>query len=650
MRFMLKRRTQPAPRADGARVPCTLPQPSDLPSSVFPPVSRCSRRCLLRFYKARMLAIPAALIVISLLMLAAVLIVLPVFFAEAQGNVIGFLYDFLFPAVPVRARLHPSVAIAPTSVQHGATLPLLVPVVEESLASLRGTELLQELLYPLLASEAALCYRADNESGVRVVLHAVVVGRIPAGLVQSAVRGVLMAGWSETGTYVGAGAAGGELTPGSMWRSWELSMTALRAALRLPHVNGGSGARCLGDVMTVVARVTKDRGAAHGEGPAITLESLVDAGLRTRGGSLGSHFLVLPSFLGASRMAYTEPDDEAEERHAGTGLVDALLQTAMTRNGGRVAAVQCTILENIDPKEATRMAEGAVYPPEELSREQLHAFQVLDKGGMAVSTHNDMMLMPLISRRMHGYLAIHQRSSWEEKIDVVSLHCGIFSRALYNAVGGLAAALTDSELNSAVKDALRLPPNQGAVRAVLAADRGGWVLTLRMQEMYPDWQMWNSRGVAVLRDSEVAVRECPAVKSMHNFVFSLLDIYGASIFPTVTRLQVQRIAVPWRTRGMANTTALWTGKEEAMLPPVLNYVTDFEDACCGLNREAMGYIRPLMERYSIRVTTARRVCPKPGDAILSVPYSLLDGALWGSLSMNTSSFFRQRHTQRARIH
>ncbi|KPA86689.1 mannosyltransferase-like protein [Leptomonas pyrrhocoris] len=181
----------------------------------------------------------------------------------------------------------------------------------------------------------------------------------------------------------------------------------------------------LAEAVTVVAHAVEDGGAIYGTEPAETLEVLVDAGLRTRGGGAGTHLVVLPSFLSASRMAYTEPDDASEARRAGTGLLDALLRTATTRNGGRVAAAQCTILATAEqPGSPSLFPPGSV--PAELSRHDLQRLLVLEKAAIVGSTNDDMMLLPFLVRRFSGYLATDQRASWEEVVDAVSLNCGIY--------------------------------------------------------------------------------------------------------------------------------------------------------------------------------------------------------------------------------
>ncbi|KPA75005.1 mannosyltransferase-like protein [Leptomonas pyrrhocoris] len=337
------------------------------------------------------------------------------------------------------------VPVHPVQLEPGKANPiaLIMPLVGYPLSNSTGVELLRELLQPLLLSEAALCYRADDGAAVPVVAHAVVVSRVSATAVRSAVRGVLAKGSTTAGSAVAAAQRGGALTSGARWRTWEVSVAAVRLALRLTNANDGGGARCLAEAVTVVAHAVEDCDSVYGTEPAETLEVLVDAGLRTRGGGAGTHFVVLPSFLGASRMAHTEPDDASEARRAGTGLLDALLRTATTRNGGRVAAAQCTILATAEqPGSPSLLPPGLV--PAELSRHDLQRLQVLEKAAIVGSTNDDTMLVPFLARRFSGYLATDQRASWEEVVDAVSLNCGIFSRSLYNAVGGLAGALSVS--------------------------------------------------------------------------------------------------------------------------------------------------------------------------------------------------------------
>ncbi|KPA83770.1 mannosyltransferase-like protein [Leptomonas pyrrhocoris] len=474
----------------------------------------------------------------------------------------------------------PIVPVHPVQLEPGKANPiaLIMPLVGYPLSSSTGVELLRELLQPLLLSEAALCYRADDGAAVPVVAHAVVVSRVSATAVRSAVRGVLAKGSTTAGSAVAAAEAGGSLTSGARWRTWEVSAASVRSALRLANTSDGSGARCLAEAVTVVAHAVEDGGAIYGKEPAETLEVLVDAGLRTRGGGAGTHFVVLPSFLSASRMAYTEPDDASEARRAGTGLLDALLRTATTRNGGRVAAAQCTILAT-----AEQPGSPSLFPPglvrAELSPHDLQRLQVLEKAAIVGSTYDAAMLVPFLARRFSGYLATDQRASWEEVVDAVSLNCGIFSRSLYNAVGGLAGALS---VSGAQHPSSTLPDH------VLAApDRGGWALSLRMQEVYPDWQVWSSRGVAVLRDDLTAGRSSPIVQSLFSALFSLRDAYGRRMHPLLAGLQRRRVGQPWRTRQtqlrMWNSTAV-----PSHFPAVISYETDFIAPCCGLSREAMG--------------------------------------------------------------
>ncbi|TPP42573.1 Glycosyl transferases group 1 family protein [Leishmania donovani] len=393
--------------------------------------------------------------------------------------------------------------------------------------------LLSNLLGPLVQSEDALCHRGANSAQAPAYqVHAVVVSGAAAAssVLGGAVRGVLSDGVLHSGDVLPQG--------------------------RPPPA------------------------------PDTTVEVLVDAALRTRGGRAGSHFVVLSSFLGATRMPYTEPGDALETRHEGTGLLDALVRTATQRNGGRVAAAQCTILQHGGDSGGWR------HPPPRLTARELASLRVVDKGGMTGATHNGEVLLPYLTRRLSGYSAADQRASWEEVVDAVSLHCGIFDRRVYDAVGGLAGALSEP----AVRDAVSVRDDH----AMGAVDRGGWALTLRMQEAYPAWQVWGSRAAAVVRDDVAGVRALPAVVSLQRPVFSLLDRYGRTAYSVVTELQRRRVGVPWRLRGEdSHHSAERTAVVQNCLPPVIRYHTDFSAPCIGLNREAMAYIRPLMERYGI---------------------------------------------------
>ncbi|CAC9519966.1 mannosyltransferase-like_protein [Leishmania infantum] len=488
--------------------------------------------------------------------------------------------------------------------------------------------LLSNLLGPLVQSEDALCHRGANSAQAPAYqVHAVVVSGAAAAssVLGGAVRGVLSDGVLHSGDVLPQGRPRDELTPAPSWRAWELNMDAVRAAL------GGAargGARCLGDRVTLVAPAAP--------APDTTVEVLVDAALRTRGGRAGSHFVVLSSFLGATRMPYTEPGDALETRHEGTGLLDALVRTATQRNGGRVAAAQCTILQHGGDSGGWR------YPPPRLTARELASLRVVDKGGMTGATHNGEVLLPYLTRRLSGYSAADQRASWEEVVDAVSLHCGIFDRRVYDAVGGLAGALSEP----AVRDAVSVRDDH----AMGAVDRGGWALTLRMQEAYPAWQVWGSRAAAVVRDDVAGVRALPAVVSLQRPVFSLLDRYGRTAYSVVTELQRRRVGVPWRLRGEdSHHSAERTAVVQNCLPPVIRYHTDFSAPCIGLNREAMAYIRPLMERYGIGVMGGggRSSCPKSGDALLQLAYGGVRDLFSSVSSPATHSFFRDRLRHRA---
>ncbi|CBZ29244.1 mannosyltransferase-like protein, partial [Leishmania mexicana MHOM/GT/2001/U1103] len=310
--------------------------------------------------------------------------------------------------------------------------------------------------------------------------------------------------------------------------------------------------------------------------------------------------------------------------------------TATQRNGGRVAAAQCTILQHSDDSGGWR------HPSPRLTARELASLRVVDKGGMTGTTHNGEVLQPYLTRRLSGYSAADQRASWEEVVDAVSLHCGIFDRRVYDAVGGLAGALSVP----AVRDAVSARHDH----AMGAVDRGGWALTLRMQEAYPAWQVWGSRAAAVVRDDDAGVRALPAVVSLRRPVFSLLDHYGHTAYNVVTELQRRRVGVPWRRRGEdSHHSAKWSAAVQNCLPPVIRYHTDFRAKCCGLNREAMAYIRSLMERYGIGVMggKGRSSCPKSGDTLLRLAYAGVGDLFRSVPSQATQSFFRDRLRHRA---
>ncbi|KAI5687942.1 Glycosyl transferases group 1 [Leishmania braziliensis] len=508
---------------------------------------------------------------------------------------------------------------------------LIMPLLIEGNASALAPDSasLADLLGPLMQSEEALCYHSGDHSTQALVnpVHAVVISRTAAAspALAAAIRSVLPDGVSQSGDVLPQGTPFGKLTPAQSWRAWELSTDAVRAALR-GATNGT--ALCFGDRLTLVAPVASL--------PDTTLEVLVDTALRTRGGRTGSHFVVLPSFLGATRMPYTEPGDALETRHEGTGLLDALVRTATQRNGGRVAAAQCTILQH------SGNSSGWHYPLPRLTTDELSSLRVVDKGGLTGTTHNGGVLLPYLTRRLSGYSAADQRASWEEVVDAVSLHCSIFSRRLYDAVGGLAGALS----SPAVTDTVSVLEDH----AMGAADRGGWALSLRMQQVYPAWQVWGSRAAAVVHNDVDGVRELPSVVSLQRPLFSLLDRYGHSQYNVLTELQRRRMGVPWRLRGEdPQRSEKWTTAEQKCLPPVMRYHMDFPAPCIGLNLEAMAYIRPLMERYGIGVIGNHRPCPKSGDALLQLAYGRVSDLFKSVPAEATQMFFRARLRERATL-
>ncbi|KAG5471407.1 hypothetical protein LSCM1_01493 [Leishmania martiniquensis] len=528
--------------------------------------------------------------------------------------------------------LHPLTPTASLAPHNGdVRVSLIMPILMEGNASTLTSKAvpLDDLLGPLVESEEALCYRSATYTAEALAypVDAVVVSGAAAAspALAHALRSVLCDGVALSGDALPSDLDIAALTPAQSWRVWELSMEAVRAALRGA---ARSGARCLSERVTLVAPVAPSPGAA--------VEVLVDAALRTRGGRVGSHFVVLSSFLGATRMRYTEPGDALETRHEGTGLLDALVHTAMQRNGGRVAAAQCTILQR------SGGSGGWRYPSPQLRAGELASLRVVDKGGLTGTTHDGEMLQLYLTRRLSGYSAADQRASWEEVVDAVSLHCGIFYRRLYDTVGGLAAALAAPAMMDGV--------STREDHAMGAADRGGWALTLWMQSMHPSWQVWSSRATAVVRDDVSGSRALAAVASLQRPVFSLLDQYGRFAYNVLTELQRRRLGVSWRLRGEApRHSERWTDVERYHLPPMIWYFTDFSGPCIGLSREAMGYIRPLMERYGIHVAGQRRPCPKAGDALLQLAYARLE-ALWGAkAAAEDLEFFRQRFQQRAII-
>ncbi|GET91191.1 mannosyltransferase-like protein [Leishmania tarentolae] len=534
----------------------------------------------------------------------------------------SFLQGLITGAVPSR---DPPAVVHPDSLVVSLIMPLLHSSDPVS-GNMTKHEFLSAFLGPLVQSEEALCHRGavSRAQAAAYKVHAVVASGAAAvpSVLSGAARDVLSDGVLHSGDVRLQGRSGDGLTPAQLWGAWELNMDAARAAV------GGAasgGARCLGDRVTLVAPVAP--------APNTTVEELVDAALRTRGGRAGSHFVVLSSFLSAARMVYTEPGDVLETRREGVGLLDALVRTTTQRNGGRVAAAQCTILQHADN------SNGGRYSSLRLTTKDLASLRVMDKGAMTGSTHNGGVLQPYLARRLSGYSAASQRASWEEVVDAVSLHCGIFDRRVYDAVGGLAGVLSVP----AVRDAVSVRHDH----AMGAVDRGGWALTLRMQEAYPEWQVWGSRAVAVVRTDLSDVSAYAAVVSLQRPVLSLQDQYGQAVYSVVTELQRRRLGVSWRLRGEgSNHSAKWTAMEKCF-PPLIQYYTDFPSPCVGLNREAMAYIRPLMERYAISVMGKRRSCPKLGDSLLLLAYGGMRNLFSNVSSQETYRFFRDQLRRRA---
>ncbi|RNF02624.1 putative mannosyltransferase-like protein [Trypanosoma rangeli] len=244
----------------------------------------------------------------------------------------------------------------------------------------------------------------------------------------------------------------------------------------------------------------------------------------------------------------------------------------LKRNDGRVAAVQCTLLQK--RKERTRNMSGNV------GGFSLSDHSIVDRGvfvGLGVMK-GKRLLLPYLTRRFNGNPATDGRVSEPEVVDAVSSFCTLYHRAAFDAVGGF-RELTPGSVPSASS----------------APDIAGWDQSIRLQEKYTWWQVLSSAALGVL-DSDVTLPHLVSTL-LRKPAFPATDRWGKNNFETLQRLHNRRFGTPHRSRDVSFFD------NEKPLAPLIFFARDYSCSCCGLMREVTGYLRPLAERYGVSILT-----------------------------------------------
>lgn len=580
--------------------------------------------------------------------------------------------------------------------------PLVVSLVMPSYqsltnASLTEAQLMESLLGTLVDREAALCYTRRTQGSTAVAINTNEGGVIDS-LPSSAADVTSDDGTDDSLEVVAAPRARLEVvvvtnlspaapafaalrarlavepedTPDGV--AWTAAMDRVRSAVAKSRgatmpasiVNGSS---CYGARVTLVSvygapvgdRMTKGASGSHNP-PLIYPEFYLAAGLRTVAGAAGPFVLVLPAHVVPTMAPYASVVDE--RRRPPRGFLESMLVTAMNRNRGRVAAVQCGLLRHDPPVKAEEGGgEGGgnnrntrLHVPVPLSLRQLDGYAVVDRGGFVSAASGAGSVLPFLARRHAGLRGSDQRFLFEEPIGGASLHCGLFHRRLLAMAGGLPAALKEyptlASYGGEEATTAAAAAGAGAMRGIHhAADSAGWKLSLLMQRMRPSWQVFASRAVGVwvptatlINDGAVPVLS-PLEIGLREPLFALADGYGRAHSATLQLLQARRFGVAWRDRlrpidyskGPAGVDRGGVLPPELMLPPVMTYSVDFPCACCGLAREAAGYIRPLMDRYAVGVAGDRDYCGRAGAAMLNMAYERHRRGVFGKEPPDTAT-------------
>ncbi|EAN83012.1 putative mannosyltransferase-like protein [Trypanosoma cruzi] len=237
------------------------------------------------------------------------------------------------------------------------------------------------------------------------------------------------------------------------------------------------------------------------------------------------------------------------------------------RNGGKVLAVQCTLLEKKSTNTEGIDKGQAVVP------DALHV--VSDRGvfvGLAALKRLELLL-PYLLRRYNGIFATDKRLLEPELVDAVSPFCTLFHRQAFDAVKGF--------------DSLSFSENTTLSRA---PDIAGWEYSIFLQREYKEWQVWSSAAFGII--DEGTSLPSSLLQLLRQPAFPAADNWGAEHFDTLQRLHNRRFATPYRKRGEEDTV-------DKPLSPLLFFARDYNCSCCGLMREVIGYLRPLTERYAV---------------------------------------------------
>ncbi|KAH9593217.1 Glycosyl transferase [Trypanosoma melophagium] len=263
------------------------------------------------------------------------------------------------------------------------------------------------------------------------------------------------------------------------------------------------------------------------------------------------------------------------------------------RNKGRVLAVQCTIVSSAsNTRDDDDDDGGGVSPPDE-------DLVVVDKGafiGFSVLMKKKILL-PYILRRHNALSGKDARVLGSEVVDGVSPYCGVFHRVAFDSANGFTAWMKEQAGTASLAFTSTTAAANRSLVVSEVPDISGWELSMRLQKMYPTWQLWSSGALAIL--SSTANVSTTPMPFMNHSVFSAACDWGARWFQTLERVQNRRFAVLSRKREERHAV-------DGPRAPILFFARDYSCSCCGLMREMVGYLRPLTERYAVMLLGNQR--------------------------------------------
>ncbi|ORC84934.1 mannosyltransferase-like protein [Trypanosoma theileri] len=347
------------------------------------------------------------------------------------------------------------------------------------------------------------------------------------------------------------------------WHAWRVDLPALRSA------EAESIVPCVSEVLLVFPREhlrdlshsTADSGLGSRSfvGFPLMVKGALQMARRTE------YFVVMAQFLSPLRENFMEK-----------------LLEPLGRNEGRVLAVQCAIVSSMHSIDNDN-------PPDE------HLI-VVDKGafiGYSVLKKKNMLL-PYILRRHNALKGKDARVRGSEVVDGVSPFCGVFHRRAFDSANGFTGWMKEHTVNTSLTMTTTSTNRPLLVSEV--PDIIGWDLSMRLQEMYPTWQVWSSGALAILNSPLTTTSTTPIpitpLLSMNQSVFPAACEWGSRWFKTIERVQNRRYAVLSQKREQKHAV-------DAPLAPILFFARDYSCTCCGLMREMVGYLRPLPERYPV---------------------------------------------------